>query len=446
MRKTIYFAVPVVLLVVFFAFLRALDPRSEGRPPAEQVVAPPPPTSTDLLKLVDLASTGDVYLGQNGGGGEFFKGELRDVAVWARALGEAEATGDGLPVGAEGFWPLDGRSPEVVTDASPNGNHGTSAGGVRWTGEGSEKALSFDGSTGFVRIPRSKGLEGAAVSLSCRIRRTGDEGQWTNVVRKTWFNNLSPTFLSWSLQLNPDGKSPDALVFHTGFAGGCHGVIAKGAVPEGRWVRVTAVYDPTSSAPQKKLYVDGSLVASAEERHPIVYDSLQNQWRFEGKDLVSPLNAGAASRLVLPGSLPEEYDLTIVARRLRGLEGLHVGLRCGNSGCAVVLDGVEKGEYRSGLDLVDGKGYRENSTTATGRLIVNDQPFTVTCAVRRKKITVSLDGTPVLRWNGDPAKLSTDPFFRFPKPDALYVGSWESSYRITKLTLSAILPDAPGRP
>jgi len=31
-----------------------------------------------------------------------------------------------------------------------------------------------------------------------------------------------------------------------------------------------------------------------------------------------------------------------------------VGLRLGTSGCAVVLDGPEKGEYNSGLDLVDG--------------------------------------------------------------------------------------------
>jgi hypothetical protein len=445
MRKTLYFAVPVVLLVLFFAFLRALDPHTEGRPQAERSVAPPAPASVDLVKVLDLGSTGDLYFGQNGDGGEWYRGELRDVAVWAHALRDAEVVRDGAPEGADGFWPLDGRTPNVVTDESPNGIHGKMSGGARWTGEAAERALTVDGTSGFVRIPRTKNVEGPAISLSCRIRRTADVGQWANVVRKTWFNNARPTYLSWSVQLNPDGKSPDAIVFNTGYDGGCHTLIARSALPEGRWVRVVVVYDPSSPAPQKKIFVDGTLMASAEEKRPIVYDSDQGQWRLEGKDLISPQMAGVPSRLAIPYSLPEEYDLTLVARRLQGREGLHVGLRCGRSGCAVVLDGLREGEYRSGIDVIDGKNFRENSGSVTGRLI-NEEPFTLTCAVRKRKITVSLDGTTVLRWDGDPSKLSTSDFFRFPKRDALYLGAWESSYRITMLTLTPVLPDAPDSP
>ena len=77
---------------------------------------------------------------------------------------------------------------------------------------------------------------------------------------------------------------------------------------------------------------------------------------------------------------------------------------------------------------------------------MDDRSFTVACAVRRRRITVSLDGTPMLRWDGDPSRLSADPFFRFPKPDALYLGSWESSYRVTTLKLTPALPDLPEHP
>jgi hypothetical protein len=89
-RKALFFAIPPALLVFFLAFLRLLDKSTEPEPPKNLRSITSSRPSVDLFKMVDLSSTGDVYLGQNGAGGEYYKGELRDVVVWDRALGEAE--------------------------------------------------------------------------------------------------------------------------------------------------------------------------------------------------------------------------------------------------------------------------------------------------------------------------------------------------------------------
>src|SRR6185295_1252997 len=122
-------------------------------------------------------------------------------------------------------------------------------------------------------------------------------------------------------------------------------------------------------------------------------------------------------------------------------EAIHLGLRSGRSEFAVVIDGLEKDEYMSGIDRVDERGFRDNVTSVAGKRITNGRRFTLRCMVRSREIQVLLDEKLILRWEGNPRSLSTSWFFRFPRPKVLYLGAFESTYCISEIRLDPMAPD-----
>ena len=81
------------------------------------------------------------------------------AALLCAALMASPALATTAPVGV---WTLDEGSGTHVTDGSGNGNNGVLSGGVSWVPGISGSALSFDGSTGEVKVADNTVLEPAS--------------------------------------------------------------------------------------------------------------------------------------------------------------------------------------------------------------------------------------------------------------------------------------------
>jgi len=167
-------------------------------------------------------------------------------------------------------------------------------------------------------------------------------------------------------------------------------------------------------------------------------DGVIGTWVREGKVLVSPILRGKAASLLVPYAPPEEYDIALVAERKEGIEALHVGLVCGQSQFMVVLDANWEKGYFSGIDLVDGKGFDKNESRSYNRVFLRDKPATVVISVRRTGVAVTASGTPIIQWQGTPDRLSRGSFFKFPHPEAISLGSWESAYHVSSMILTPV--------
>ncbi|HLF91871.1 MAG TPA: hypothetical protein VJB14_00270 [Planctomycetota bacterium] len=164
-------------------------------------------------------------------------------------------------------------------------------------------------------------------------------------------------------------------------------------------------------------------------------DAVAGTWTRDGDLLMSP--AIPFGRIQLPALPPDEYDLTLSVERKSGVDSFNIGLTSGGRPCVVILDGMKNGDT-SGIDIVGGKGFMENETTFKGRLLLQDQPAQVVCSVRKDRITVSVDGKKIIDWTGSPAKLSAYRGWAVPEPRALFVGSYESGFRVQNLVLSPV--------
>jgi hypothetical protein len=161
-------------------------------------------------------------------------------------------------------------------------------------------------------------------------------------------------------------------------------------------------------------------------------DQLQGEWRMEDGSLVSPVTS--AAMIQIPYSLPEEYSLTLVAEPIAGSDGLNVGIVVGGCQTMVSFDGW--GIKANGLNLVDGKTANSNETTKIASVFTAGSPTTIVCTIRKSSVEVTTNGQSLFQWSGDPGRLSLDErFWSGAAPGRLFLGSWETSYRISRLEL-----------
>jgi parallel beta-helix repeat protein len=192
-----------------------------------------------------------------------------------------------LPPGAVGFWTFDDPDGPTTADVSGNANHGARSGGTHLVSPrdpARNQALSFDGVNGRVRIPRAPSLESDAVTLSAWVKLVlgADQATWVSIIKKDYADDTPPIFGSYSLSISPPGK-PNVLSFFTGHANGNDDQLdAPAALPTGQWVHVAATYDPATG--QKRLYIDGVLVASRALTRPIAYDPTPAGDLYLGQD------------------------------------------------------------------------------------------------------------------------------------------------------------------
>jgi hypothetical protein len=164
-------------------------------------------------------------------------------------------------------------------------------------------------------------------------------------------------------------------------------------------------------------------------------DTIAGSWGFDDKSLVT--SGVSWGRLQLPVVPPEEYDLEFRAVRTGGTNSLNIGLVVGDRQVVLIFDGWDKGD-KAGLDRIADKSFFENESTYTGKVFPVGKPAKVHCKVRAGSIGIQVNGNAVIDWKGDPKELAIWPDWAVPEKRALFIGSWESVFRLDELVLKPV--------
>jgi hypothetical protein len=163
-----------------------------------------------------------------------------------------------------GWWRLNEGSGIRVADSSGSGNHGVLQGAAKWVPGVFGTALSFDGNTGRVSVPRNASLEPA-----------------TTIAVATWVRATNPGNFKYIVSKGGSGCSAASYGLYTGPYGGVMFYVAGDSglsytrspdggtgVWNGRWHFIAGTYDGSAV----RLYVDGSQIGSGTPRTgPISY-------------------------------------------------------------------------------------------------------------------------------------------------------------------------------
>jgi len=117
------------------------------------------------------------------------------------------------------------------------------------------------------------------------------------------------------------------------------------------------------------------------------------EWaKTEGK-LVSPKQFGA--RLELPYSPPEEYRLLLIVEPLDDPDGLILGNRSGDNRFVTLFNYTPDEGGQSAIENVGGRNVG-NETTFTGDLFQKDRLSQVIVTVKKRRVTMSVDGRTIV--------------------------------------------------
>jgi hypothetical protein len=164
-------------------------------------------------------------------------------------------------------------------------------------------------------------------------------------------------------------------------------------------------------------------------------DAILGPWTLDANGLRCTAAGGTRPQLLVPYLPPEEYDLNMVVERKSGAHYIILGMMSGAARFALVLDSWPSQGYIYGLQFVDGKFVKDNETNRKGQFLMVGKPVTVTCAVRRSGVSVTLDGKQIINWNSGYERLSA---FSGAPPRGLFFELFESSYEISRLTLTPL--------
>ncbi|HEX7901925.1 MAG TPA: hypothetical protein VF950_29470 [Planctomycetota bacterium] len=155
-------------------------------------------------------------------------------------------------------------------------------------------------------------------------------------------------------------------------------------------------------------------------------DALRGSWRVEGTSLVmEPM-----SRLQVPWTAPDEFDLVLDVERLHNVGKLLVGLGAFD----VVIDNWHANEHRAGAHRLDGR-HVTAYPARVGAVFRNNVLHRILYSVRKASVVVKVDGLEILRFEGDLGRLSLDPRYVPPTPRAFFVANETSPFRILRMSL-----------
>lgn len=195
-----------------------------------------------------------------------------------------------------------------------------------------------------------------------------------------------------------------------------------GKITGAKWVQVEGTSASTPQAAGEVI----DLLAKVE----LPRDAWMGEWTREGGSLVSP-GADKPGRIMVRYQPPPEYEMIAVVERVSGTDGL---------GCGVIVDGHPAGlcfdsfvPQISGINLIDGKWANDNETTFKERVLADRQPHTILIAVGKRSVRASVDGREVIRWEGDPARLTSPE--QVPDQRNIWFGSAYHQFKFHKLEL-----------
>lgn len=158
-------------------------------------------------------------------------------------------------------------------------------------------------------------------------------------------------------------------------------------------------------------------------------------WSNEESKLVSPRVPGA--RIELPYSPPDEYRLKLVVEPLDSPHGLLLGQRINGKRFAVLVNFDRDNQVRSALENIDSRNVG-NESTFTGQPFQQNRLSQVIVMVKKKRVTVSVDGDTIIDWSGEPSRLSLSDYWKTPNDSALFLGAYDCRYRFHRVTLEPV--------
>lgn len=164
---------------------------------------------------------------------------------------------------------------------------------------------------------------------------------------------------------------------------------------------------------------------------------VSGKWELADHQLTAPKQFGA--RLELPKQDLDEYQLTLIVEPLDEPNGLVLGAICDNHRFAVLLNYSANNKWLNALENIDGRNVG-NESTVERKVFVKNVPSEVVYTIRKKRITVSVDGELLVEWEGDGTQLSLSDYWNTPNKDRLFLGAYDCSYRITRMSLRSIEP------
>lgn len=165
-------------------------------------------------------------------------------------------------------------------------------------------------------------------------------------------------------------------------------------------------------------------------------DSVATTWTMDNGVLRDGMNF--RSRLQVPYQPPDEYDLTLVFTTTGDGNPMYIGLVAGGAQCQIFVDGWNK----TGIDNIDKKGTPLSQGTNFLNYGKGEDTYgkenTVVVQVRKKGITLTVNGKQAFSWEGPLSRLSLNPEWSVPNPKALFLGAWDRPLAIRKYALTPV--------
>lgn len=199
---------------------------------------------------------------------------------------------------------------------------------------------------------------------------------------------------------------------------------------------------PTNFPAPTPVGNDGNLLAVLNAAR----DSQRADWKLTPQGLLTPRYPVA--RISIPVTPPDKYVLSATVERQEGGQDIFFGLPVGKHTCAVLIDGVRG--FEAGVDHLDGKRF-DDAMNLTHRnygahVLPDKKSVKVRCYVLPDTIVCTCDGQDLIRWHGDPRRLSLEPSYlpaNYSATDReqLWLGCFNTSFLIRELKLEPLTPE-----
>ena len=240
-------------------------------------------------------------------------------------------------------------------------------------------SLDFDGSGDFIRISEDETIEPSAITISYWVKRDGAQIQYAKHLYKTWQNDSGPTFQSYGFEHSTDSQ----IGFYIGKSGG-YAVVQStaNALPDNTWVHVVGTYNPSASAPQQKLYINGEIDNSTTNTDTILYDNGLDA------DLYFAVEKPSSPTYRFDGSLDE--------------------LRISNNARSAGWIWTEHNNQKLNLTFFDVEG--EENLTHQRQITIDHTKVACTSDISSFPMLISIQGDPDLRYtdHGGKVKIRTE--------------------------------------
>ena len=166
--------------------------------------------------------------------------------------------------------------------------------------------------------------------------------------------------------------------------------------------------------------------------------SVRGPWLKTREGLLSPTIAPAWFEVTEP---PVEYDLAVTLERVLGTDSVDITLPINGGAVTACLD-ADQGTANwiqgvSGHQYWGGEGTRWHP-----HLLTAGKPHELLFQVRRSALRLDCDGKHIVHWVGDASQLAPFPNWQIPDRKAIYLGSWNTVFRFTKVELRPVLDAA----